>query len=296
VTSGAGLPLDGPGRRAATRLILRFIQTRLLEAARVFGGDLTACLVFVAVTRANVDHVDAEEALFSRWSGLDTPPPDDERRPASGYMVAHWLGMSRETVRRKLNLLLAMEMIEHVEGGYRTNTRILASPEGVAFSIRAFEAAGSFFRALSQTGLAPASLVQLAGVGPPRPRMAGRAMNSFLPLMLDGLLSLGGGDLTTAVVLAQIIETSMAEPPQRLTSLAVSEVLGLSRETGRRHVAALMAAGKVSRVRGGLAVADDFIDGPVQRALLERSRPYLTALIERLARAGVLAQAAGSAA
>jgi DNA-binding MarR family transcriptional regulator len=280
---------DAKVRWAASRLILRFIKTRLLEGAKLFGDDLTATLVFVAITRANVDHVDEERALFERWSDLDAPPPDEIRRPASGYMAAQWLGLSRETVRRKLNSLIAMGMIERVEDGYRSPARALATPEVEAVTARNMEAAGALFRSLAQLGLVEPALVKQAGEGPPRPRMASRALNAFVPPMLDSLQTLTDHDLTSAVVLAAIVTSSMANPPERPSALGLVERLGLPRETARRHVAALEARGLVVRTRTGLVAPDAVIEGPVQRAIMDRGQPYLKSLIARLAQAGVLA-------
>jgi predicted transcriptional regulator len=282
---------DAQTARAATRLILSFVEARLFDAAPLFGGDLTATLVGAAVTRANVGHVDEEEALFRRWSDVDSPPPDEIRRPVSGYMAAHWLGLSRETVRRKLKDLVALGMIERVGEGYLAPARAAASPQFAAFTVRSLGAAGCFFRALAQLGYVPPALVLQASAGPRRPRMCARAVGAFVPPALDTLKTLTRQDLTSAIVLAELAVASMGSPPQPLSALALAERLGLPRETARRHVSILEALGLASRTRAGLTVPIEMLDGPIRRAVLDRGRCYREALLPRLAQAGVLAPA-----
>ena len=274
--------------RAATRLILRFVKTRLLAASAMLGGDLTGALVVLAISHANVDHLDADERLSSQWSAPDSPAPDDLRRPVSGYVAAQWLGMSRETLRRKVNILIERGILERVEDGYRIKASALATPEAVAHSLQAFNAARDLFRALGKWGYVPEELMEQAASGPPRPRMAGRALNAFIPPTLDNLRAVSGGDVTSAVVLAGIVNDALSEPPVPTSAQGLARRLGLSRETTRRHAADLVERGLVRRTSAGLIAPDDLINGAVRRAILDRAAPYRMALLERLARAGVL--------
>jgi DNA-binding MarR family transcriptional regulator len=133
-------------------------------------------------------------------------------------------------------------------------------------------------------------MVVQAGVGPLLPRMCARANTAFVPPVLDSRKTLTDHDLTSAVVLAAIANSSMATPPEPPSAVALVARLGLPRETARRHVAALEARGLVVRTRAGLTVPDAILDGPIQRAVMDRVRPYREAFLARLAQAGVLAE------
>lgn len=85
----------------AADLFLR-MTSGLLE---VFDGDVLNGVVFLAIARANVHHLSA-------WSSADCRSedgvfPDTERRPISVLRIADSLGLSYETVRRRVNQLVA---------------------------------------------------------------------------------------------------------------------------------------------------------------------------------------------
>ena len=71
----------------------------------VFGGDVLNGVVFLAIARANVHHLPA-------WAKMDGTSEDgvfqdSERRPISVLRIADSLGLSYETVRRRVNQLVA---------------------------------------------------------------------------------------------------------------------------------------------------------------------------------------------
>lgn len=71
----------------------------------VFDGDVLNGVVFLAIARANVHHLPAWS--LSDCACADGVFKDSERRPISVLRIADSLGLSYETVRRRVNQLVA---------------------------------------------------------------------------------------------------------------------------------------------------------------------------------------------
>ena len=85
----------------AADLFLR-MTSGLLE---VFDGDVLNGVVFLAIARANVHHLPAWASTDGTC--VDGVFQDSERRPISVLRIADSLGLSYETVRRRVNQLVA---------------------------------------------------------------------------------------------------------------------------------------------------------------------------------------------
>ncbi len=294
----------GGGRRPSWSLTLDFVLRRLEAARRLFDDDLIATLVFVTITHGNVAHLDRDESLYSRWSGLALPPPDSLRRPISGYAAAQALGLPRETVRRKIAVLMARGQLMAGEGGYYTPASAHADPAMVDLARTTFVAARDYFLRMSDLGLVSAELTAAAEREPQRPRMVARAVNDFGPTLLEPLQRLGGGDLTNGIVFGSIAVFNLsgragagragdgdseARPPMRpISALALSARVGIARETTRRHVRRLVAMDLAADGPGGLTVPWTVLATPRVQATLERACAGQPALLQRLALAGIL--------
>lgn len=102
--------------RAATRIGSTYLMRSLRLIADFHGGELLTAIVFQAIVTANTAHFD-EGDKGPRYAGIDSPPPDEARRPISVLAISQGLGLPFETTRRHVNRLLANGRCQRVRGG-----------------------------------------------------------------------------------------------------------------------------------------------------------------------------------
>lgn len=295
-SSGLAGGLDASERRRRAFLVtLNFVLAQVDSARRLDGDDLVTTLVFIAVTQANVGHVDEDPALFGLWGQLEEPVPDELRRPVSGYATALALGLPRETVRRKINALVERGLLVNAPGGgVYSPAAILAHPGMMSYSHDAVAAARAFFLRLHALGVVTSQQVEEAEARPALPRMTARAVTSFVMTALEPIQRLAGGELTTGLVLAAIA-CANAELHGPVTALALAERLGLARETTRRHVGRLTTQGLAAATSRGVLTPPAVLEGPKVQGAYERICGRRDTLVERLTLAGILSRAAPAA-
>jgi biotin operon repressor len=66
---------------------------------------------------ANVAHLNADKALSQAYAGIETPEPQEIKRPISRNAVALSLGLSYETARRRIQKLLNEGALIEVDAG-----------------------------------------------------------------------------------------------------------------------------------------------------------------------------------
>jgi hypothetical protein len=112
--------------RALSRHSAEFVLRALRSVSKVYGGDLILAIVAIEIIAANTGHL----ATISSepFGAIDTPVPDNLRRPVSALAIAGALGVPRETARRYVKRLQAMGVCEKVGGGYIIPAAFLASP------------------------------------------------------------------------------------------------------------------------------------------------------------------------
>ena len=71
------------GARAAVRLSDDYFLRSVRLISDLFEGELLTAIVFRAIVAANIGHLEANPAEGAAYAGIDTPPPDDLRRPVS---------------------------------------------------------------------------------------------------------------------------------------------------------------------------------------------------------------------
>ncbi|MDB5429270.1 MAG: hypothetical protein JWP35_386 [Caulobacter sp.] len=278
-------------RRRAFLLTLNFVLAQVESARRLDGDDLVTTLVFIAVTQANVGHVDEDPALFGLWGQLEQPVPDELRRPVSGYATALALGLPRETVRRKINGLMARGLLLSAPGGgIYSPAAVLAHPGMMSYAHDAVAAARAFFLRLHALGEVTSQQVEEAETRPALPRMTARAVTSFVMAALEPIQRLAGGELTTGLVLAAIASAN-AELRGPVTALALSERLGLARETTRRHVGRLTTQGLAAATSRGVMARPAVMEGARVQGAYERICGRRDTLLQRLTLAGILSRA-----
>lgn len=119
-----GLPLA----EAAAALSETFIL-RVLEGGVSPHGSITDGAIVTAMLIANAESVNRDPEMARRYAGAATPPPDNLRRPATIAEIADRLGMTRETVRRRVNRYIELGWATRVSGGYLYSMDRQQSPE-----------------------------------------------------------------------------------------------------------------------------------------------------------------------
>lgn len=120
------------------RLVLRATGDYLLRqvelTTRVFDNDPMLGVVYLAVLQANVRSVADDPRLSKTYAGAE-PPPDSIRVPVTARVIAESLNIPRETVRRYINRLVAMDLCHRLgRKGVVVPQAVLTSPAGVEFA------------------------------------------------------------------------------------------------------------------------------------------------------------------
>jgi len=102
--------------RAVNRISSTYFMRSLRLMVEFHGGELLRALIHFAIFTANIAHLDQGNGPV-RYVGLDSPPPDEERRPISILAISDGMGLPFETVRRHVNKLLAEGQCVRVKGG-----------------------------------------------------------------------------------------------------------------------------------------------------------------------------------
>lgn len=97
---------------------------RVLESVKQLYGDAVMGMLIVTIIAANVDHLLADPELDRQYGDQDAPPPDQLRRGITVRALARRADMPFETARRRVNELLAHDMLEN-------------RPDGLIFPARA---------------------------------------------------------------------------------------------------------------------------------------------------------------
>jgi predicted ArsR family transcriptional regulator len=291
--------------RISTEFVLRRVNRVRLS---VFGGDLITTLVFAAVTQANVGHVDDDDLLAARWGTLRAPPPNELRRPISGYAVALALGLPRETIRRKINALTEAGLLQVVESGFISPAETLSSDEMTRVTQEDINEARAFFDAMVRAGAVMAQDEAGALTRPLLPRMISRASNTYCLAVLEELRRLFSGEVMAGLIFCAIANANGRRPTmggapsvgwappseeriaRPITALALAETVGLPRETARRHIKKLEQLGFCEGGRRGLLIPESVLGRPAVQATFERAGAGARRFLQRLSRAGVLAE------
>ena len=148
-------PLPEPPESASSLLEARVmldLYLRVLEQWRADYGTLLDSLIIATIVAENTDHFDDDPSLGLRYAWLDTPPPDDERRPVTLTRLCRLVGAPYATVHRRL--------MPYIELG-----RVISTPQGLFITAAALDAPDMV--QLNASALANASrfLVELRRLG-----------------------------------------------------------------------------------------------------------------------------------
>ena len=115
--------------RAVARLCTEFFLETAVGSADFFKGELVTALVFLAIMRENVRHIEHTPENAKIYGDTPSPPPDSEREPVTIYVVAKTLGLTYETARRHVKRLVDDGYCVRTERGLLVPAQVLTRPE-----------------------------------------------------------------------------------------------------------------------------------------------------------------------
>jgi DNA-binding Lrp family transcriptional regulator len=296
-------PADGVQRRLAWLSLDYLLDS--IELSRG-GEDVLDRLILAALLDANMAPVKQQDALQIAYAGLDDTPPDEMRRPISINAIAQSLGLSFETVRRRLRAL------ERAGACTVTARGVIAAPsrvEGAAFkamSVARYERLRRFRDDLLAAGAMPP--VQSAQGAPPRPppergapvRVANRFLAEYLMRMIAGVMRHVPSPVA-GLVLLHMVEANTEHLPleardaplgtlamRPVTMGALAARMGMPAETVRRRAVWLEGAGFCRRSRAGAVIRPEAFTTPQMLALAADNATNVQRLFTRLERFGIL--------
>jgi DNA-binding Lrp family transcriptional regulator len=306
--SARGAPADDPivRLRLASRLAVAFVLDAIAIARD--GRHVLDTLLTSAIIQANVQEITRRADLQVTYAEIEEPPPDELRRPVTMNALASSLELPFETVRRRVQRLVAEGMVRHVEGGVIVPTAVLDQPKYYESGFRGYERLRAFYYQLSDLGLLrdlPPPSADLAG-GIVPVRAVARLAGAYVLRVIEALGSIG--DLIDGLIVLEVFRSNIEHVSSDLRGgegfehadmlpdserrpipvLALAGRLGIPHETARRHVMQLIERDIVVRVRGGLIVPAENLTRPQMRPTLTANAGNLQRLFGALSQLGVL--------
>jgi DNA-binding Lrp family transcriptional regulator len=252
------------------------------------GIDARDALLVMAINQANIAPLTRDPQARLRYGGLESPAPDDERRPVSLSAIATSLGLPYETVRRRVGRLAAQGVCDLTGHGAVVPESFLASPAYLTSVVASHARLHRFYRELRAGGLMeplPASRY------PPEPavpiRASLRPLSDYLLRTTEKLMALTG-DLISGLAFLGLLSAGPRLPAQPSSTAALSRRLAMPHETVRRHAAGLAERGWCLRLPRGFAITDEVLARPEVGALFRDNAANIHRLFAQLAERGVV--------
>ncbi len=121
---------DAAVARTAARLGVEYVLRTIAIMSEYGDGDFITALVYFAVASGNTVHLDQDPQTAGRYSGLDSVPSDDKRRPVSVLALAGSLGLPYETARRHAAKLVKAGTLVRVRGGLLVPEAVIRGESG----------------------------------------------------------------------------------------------------------------------------------------------------------------------
>lgn len=222
--------------------------------------------------------------------------------------MASALGVSRETLRRKVKALMREGYLAEDSGGVYVPAEKTLTPQALDVLRANTALARDFYLRLTAAGVGrhapdPATPPQEGRLD----RAIGRLTNTFCLRFLDNLTCLGDGDVMlglTACALDVSSTRHLLDNPRRLlsgratplrdaerrpvTALALSKELAIPRETARRHLHRWIDRGVVRPVTRGFILSDQQIEWTHMGVLFSRTLADARRLEAALRPTGIL--------
>lgn len=293
------------------RLTARASVAFMLELVQIgrLGRSFNDGMIALAVIQANVEPVNRDPVLQRAYATLETPPPDDLRRPVSVSAIANALRLPYETVRRRIAYLAAEGVCEITPKGIVAPTAALVTLAHRAVLDHNSACVEAFYGQLRDIGF----------LGPPKPgmerfppgqeplRAVARVSADYALRMLE-YLTARVGDLVRCVIFLEILRGNtegltdvdrglgpageilyMPDEMRRPVSVsAVAARLRIPAETVRRHAAQLTEEGRCARAARGLIVPASQFSTPEIAEVLRENYAFIGRMFNSLAPLGVL--------
>ncbi len=272
---------ENPPIRIVTRLLAEMQTTIVGSGVRALGGELVRSVIFTLVVRQSL----------SDGAAIST------------YSLANSLSRPYETVRRHIGALIALGMCERTAAGVVARPAVLTRPP---FSAAMTVAHDSFVRFVDD--------LKTLGVPMPQQRDTQRyipplGVQAAVDIMLavtdtnrdthrdwaelvifSTVLCGNVRDFARDPVLARQYADQTTPSPEALRKpvrpSSVARAIGISESTVRRRCEAMLADGRLERVRGGLRVHENWLNRPESIATSLDSYQNIKRILERIAAAG----------
>jgi hypothetical protein len=252
------------------------------------GMDTRDAVLVMAINQANIAPLTRDPAARHRYGALESPAPDEERRPVPLSAIAAGLRLPYETVRRRARRLEAQGVCQIGPRGAVVPESFLASPAYLASVMAAHARVHRFYQEVRAAGLThplPPSRF------PPEPTVPIRAS---LRLIADYLLRTGEalmaltGDLICGLAWMGLLSGGEALPPPASSAGALARRLAMPRETVRRHCAELVAGGWCDRAGRGFCVTPEILGRPEVTGFIRDNAVNAHRLFSALAERGLV--------
>lgn len=142
---------------AAAVLVNDFLLRVLETGVQPHGSMLDSAIISTLIlTNAELLTHDPELALL--YSGATTPPPDHLRKPATITELATALGLTHETVRRRIRRYRELGWVKRVTGGYLITVERLQHPDLLNSGLMVSQRFLQLLQSLRQLGVDPTTL------------------------------------------------------------------------------------------------------------------------------------------
>ena len=273
------------------------------------GGEVLDPLIEAAVLEANVSAFVDGLVRSGDLTALEGPVPAEAMRAISVNAVSASLGLPFETVRRRAGALVKAGRLVRDRAGLRVAPEWMTRPKARRQSELRYARLQRLHRDIldhlgpEALGLAP---------GPPSPvrtrpplLLTDHLANGYM-LRIAGLLTTELGDPFVGFVLLNLVRANIRHLPLEDPRLGpdilaarrparpspLSNSLGVSPETLRRHVRRLEAANFLVRADGGGMILDDqAFRGRLAHALIGVAVANIRRILSQMARLGLLSAA-----
>ncbi|MDZ4373769.1 MAG: hypothetical protein U1C74_20435 [Phenylobacterium sp.] len=301
-----------PTLRVAARLANGFALDLVKLAA--FDRDVVDGLLLAAISQANLAQVTRSPELQRRYATLDSPPPDEMRRPVSMSAVANSLQTPFETARRRISALTEAGLVRSTPRGVLIPTAPMRSEPFHQFAEAHVRLLRNLYGRLRGIGLLadlPAPTGPGFDPGDPPVRLIVRLSSDYV-LRLAEPISAHLGDVVSGLILMDVIHantehlgdheggaaasewTAEGFVPDALRrpvrASTVSTRLGMASETVRRRLGRLVTDDLCERNEHGYRVTARVLSRDKFVRFMTDNQSHLYRLFTALAEFGVLSQ------
>lgn len=257
-------------------------------AGGISGIDGRDAMLVMAINQANIAPLTRDPNARLRYGGLESPAPDEERRPVSLSAIAASLRLPYETVRRRARNLAAVHILEVSDHGAIVPETFLASPAYLGSVVAAHARLYKFYREVGAAGLMEALPPSRYPPEPTVPiRAALRPLADYLLRTTENLMALTG-DLIGGLAFLGLASAGDRLPPPHSSTADLARRMAMPHETVRRHLVELADGGWAVRAGRSFAVDAEILDRPGVRALFRDNAVNVQRLFTTLAERGVV--------